>query len=415
MKVLQVISSFPPAYSYGGPLQITHAASKELARRGHKITVFTTDVYDPHSRLAFTHNPVYTEGVKVYHFRNLSNTLAHKNLPIAPTMAFALRQHIESFDLVHVHEYFSFQAALVHHYAIRAGTPYILQAHGSLPRLSRVHAVKTGLLSRNYPKKIFDLLVGYSMLKDATKIIATSRVESDQFADVLPDFPLDKVVHLPNCVDLRMFECLPASGQFRRKWNIDKNTKIVLFLSRVHERKGADLLVAAFSRLRRTVDFPLCLVIIGPDEGYLQKLKSLAKRLGVANAVIFTGRLIEPEKLWAYVDADVFVLPSKDRYESFGNVVLEALGCGTPVIVTNNCGVSEWIGRDVGYIINYDETELCNALHSILKNDPLCRTLGNNGRKLVKNEFGCDRAVSELEKLYEVIVSKNDTENNAGG
>ena len=414
MKVLQVISSFPPAYSYGGALRVTYGASKELARRGHNITVFTTDVYDANTRLTFEHNPVYTHGINVYHFRNLSNALAHKNLAIAPTMAFALRKHIESFDLIHVHEYFSFQAALVHHYATRQEIPYILQAHGSLPRITREHNSKSALLSKNHPKKIFDLLVGYSMLKDASKIIATSRVESDQFTNVFPDFPLDKVIHLPNYVDLESYEDLPAKGQFRSKYNIDENAKIVLFLSRIHERKGADLLIAAFSILKRTVDFPLRLVIAGYDEGYLQALKSLAKRLRVENEVLFSGGLDETEKLWAYVDADVFVLPSKDRYESFGNVVLEALACGTPVIVTNNCGVSEWIGRDVGYIINYDEMELYDALHSILKNDLLRRTLGDNGRKLVRKNFDWDKGVSKLEILYETIVSKNGTENTAG-
>jgi glycosyltransferase involved in cell wall biosynthesis len=89
-------------------------------------------------------------------------------------------------------------------------------------------------------------------------------------------------------------------------------------------------------------------------------LKSLANQLGVEDNVVFPGPLCEREKLEAYVDAAVFVLQS--HYESFGNVVLEALACGTPVIVTNNCGVSEWISGDVGYIVESNEEELCNAL-----------------------------------------------------
>ncbi|MGA3198636.1 MAG: glycosyltransferase [Halobacteriota archaeon] len=404
MKVLQVISSFPPAYSYGGPLSMTYQVSKELVRRGHDVTVFTTDVYDAKSRVAFQQNPMDMDGIEVHHFRNLSNRLAHKNLPVAPTMAFALRKHIESFDLIHVREYFSFQAALVHHYATRKGTPYILQAHGSLPRITREHNVKTALLSKNYPKKIFDLVAGYSMLNDASTIIATSRVESDQFTDVFPDFPLDKVVHLPNYVDLESYEDLPARGQFRRKYNIDENAKIVLFLSRIHERKGADLLVATFSKVKQTVDFPVRLVVAGPDEGYLQNLKSLAKRLSVENEVVFPGPLYGREKLEAYVDADVFVLPSKDRYESFGNVALEALACGTPVIVTNNCGVSEWIDSNVGFVIRYDQIELCNALKGILENEQLSQRLGDNGKKLVNKEFGWDKGVLQLEELYETIA-----------
>jgi glycosyltransferase involved in cell wall biosynthesis len=252
---------------------------------------------------------------------------------------------------------------------------------------------------------VFDKLFGHSIVKDASKIIASSRIESDQFQDVFVDFPVDKVVHLPNYVDIANYDDLPQRGQFRRKHNIDEHSKVVLFLSRIHERKGADLLVAAFSKVKQAVDFPVSLVVAGPDEGYLQNLKSLAKRLRVENDVLFPGLLHGREKLEAYVDADVFVLPAKDRYESFGNVVLEALACGTPVIVTNNCGVSEWIGRDVGYTINYDETELCDALYSIMQNELLSRTLGNNGRNLVRKEFCWDKGISELEELYEIVAS----------
>jgi len=253
------------------------------------------------------------DGITVYHFRNLSNHLAHKNLSIAPTMGFAHRKHIESFDLIHIREYFSVQTALAHHYATKkvflTFCKLTVRSRGSPGR-----NLKAALQNKNYPKKIFDLLVGHSMLKDASKIIATSRVESDQFTDVFPDFPLDKVIHLPNCVDFERYEDLPARGQFRRKHKIDEDAKIVLFLS-AYTREKADLLVAAFSRLKRAVDFPVKLVIAGPDEGYSQNLHSMAKELKVAEDTVFTGALYEPEKPWAYVDADVFVLPSKDRYE----------------------------------------------------------------------------------------------------
>ena len=415
MKILQVISSFPPAYSYGGPLGVTYRVSKELARRGHHVTVFTTDLYDSKSRLPFERNPVTVDGIEVYHFRNISNYLAvHQKVVAAPTMALELGKRIESFELVHLREYFSFLAPAVHHYAIKKSIPYILQAHGSLPRIVREHNLKTALFNKNYPKKMFDILFGHSIIKDASKIIATSRVESDQFTDVFPDFPLDKVVHLPNYVDLESYEDLPARGQFRRKHNIDENAKIALFLSRIHERKGADLLVATFSKVKQTVDFPVRLVIAGPDEGYLQNLKSLAKRLRVENEVLFPGPLYGREKLEAYVDADIFVLPSKDRYESFGNVVLEALACGTPVIVTNNCGVSEWIGSNVGFIIGYDEIQLCEALKAILQNEQLAKRFGENGKKLIKREFDWGKGILRLEKLYATVVSENGTENTVG-
>jgi glycosyltransferase involved in cell wall biosynthesis len=413
MKVLQVISSFPPAYSYGGPLNMAYRVSKELVKRGHEVSVFTTDVFDGNSRLTFQDNPMWMDGIQVYHFRNVSNYFAHKNLTFAPRIAFALSKYIECFDVVHIREYFSYQAALAHHYAVKRGVPYVLQAHGSLPRINAQHSHRRIMQSNNRLKKIFDIFVGHSLINDASAIIATSRIESNQFQDVFADFPIDRVVHLPNCVDLEDYEGLPEKGRFRRKYDIDERAKIVLFLSRIHERKGADLLLASFSRLKRMVDFPVTLVVAGPDEGYLQNLKSLAKRLGIKNDVLFPGLLQGREKLEAYVDADVFVLPAKDRYESFGNVVLEALACGTPVIVTNNCGVSEWIGQDVGYVINYDEKALSDALNEVLRDGDLGKTLGNIGNELIKNEFDWHKGILRLEELYEAVISKNRVQSSA--
>jgi glycosyltransferase involved in cell wall biosynthesis len=103
--------------------------------------------------------------------------------------------------------------------------------------------------------------------------------------------------------------------------------------------------------------------------------------------------------------------PSKDHYESFGNVVLEALACGTPVIVTDNCGVSEWIGTDVGCIIEFDEEQLCDALHAVLRNERLSKILGNRGKKLIREQFGWDKGVLRLEELYKTVVNENAAEN----
>jgi glycosyltransferase involved in cell wall biosynthesis len=404
VKVLQVVLAFPPAYSYGGPAAVTYGVSKALVERGHDITVFTTDIYDANSRLAFQHNPVFMDGIKVHHFRNLSNRAAHKSLPIAPTMAFALRKHIESFDLIHVNEYFSFQAALVHHYAIKKSIPYVIQPHGSLVRIIETQNSKRLLRNKNQPKKLFDVLFGHSILKDASKIIATSRIESDHFRDAFADLPFNKVAYLPNVVDLSNYRDLPGRGQFREKLGIDDQVKIVLFLGRINAIKNIETLLAAFSKVKRAVNCPAKLVIAGPDEGHLQALKSLAHQLEVENDVVFPGPLYEREKLEAYVDADVFVLPS--HYESFGIVALEALACGTAVIVTNKCGVSEWISGDVGYVVESNEEELYNALSEVLQNEQLSKKLGSNGEKLVEKEFGWDKDILTLEKLYEAVIAK---------
>ena len=388
MRILQVISSFPPAYAYGGPAKVAYEISKELVKKGHEVTVYTTDVHDAHSRFKYDNNPMRVNGIEIYHFKNVSNELSHRNLAAAPMMALALNRNIKDFDIVHLHEYRSFQAILVHHYAKKYGIPYILQPRGSVPTISK-----------SKQKKLFDALFGRSIFRDASKIIASSKIESDQYRDVFPELNNEKVVHIPNGIDLETYQDLPKKGEFKKKYSVNVDEKMILFLSRIHERKGADLLIGAFSELKNKFG-NVKLVIAGPDEGYLDKLKRIVSKLDIEGEVIFPGPLYEEDKLEAYVDADIFVLPSKDRYESFGNVVLEALACGTPVIVTNNCGVSEWIGDNVGYVVEYDKEQLQDAIFKILSDEELGKRFGEEGERLVREEFGWEKVVRKVEKLY---------------
>ena len=158
MKVLQVIS-YSPIYLHEGPSSVALLISRELVKRGHEVTVFTTDASHIKSRLRIPNNPIVVNGVKVYHFRNLNNQLASKNIPVAPNMALALKKDIKSFDLVHLHEYRAFNAAFVHHYAKRENVPFILQPHGSLPR------VRQNVVERQLIRSAFDSIWGLRILR----------------------------------------------------------------------------------------------------------------------------------------------------------------------------------------------------------------------------------------------------------
>jgi len=393
MKILQVISSFPPAYSYGGPVRATYEISKKLVERGHEVAVFTTDAYDAHSRLKYDENPIWMDGIEVYHFKNISNKLAHRNFAISPTMAFALNKNVKSFDIVRLDEYRTFQAVLVHHYAKKHRIPYILQPRGQVPRFNM-----------NMQKKIFDTLFGNSIIRNAGKIIASSKIESKQYREVFPDLDTKKIVHIPNGINLETYQNLPPKGEFRKKYSIDEDEKTILFLSRIHERKGTDILVQAFSKLKKGLKGAK-LIIAGPDEGFLGKLRQMAKELNVENDVIFPGPLYEKEKLEAYLDADVFVLPSKDSYESFGNVALEACACGTPTIVRNVCGVSEWLNSVEVADPNYNA--LYQKLLEILSKPESERIeMGEKSREEAK-KFSWDAIAENLDKIYQDILGEN--------
>ena len=162
--------------------------------------------------------------------------------------------------------------------------------------------------------------------------------------------------------------------------------------------KGLDLLVRAFAELSKPLS-NVKLVIVGPDDGYLPSLKKLIADLEISNEVLFTGHLYGEDKVEAYVDADVFVLPSV--YEIFGNVVLEACACGTPVIVTDRCGIADAINGQAGLVVPYDKEQLRQALLHMLSDDEIRLQFGEKGKLLVRQRFSWEKIAEQIENVYQ--------------
>lgn len=390
MKILQVTNFFKPSWEAGGPVRVVYEISKKLVEIGHEVTVYTTDGFK--SRLDVKKNkPVDVDGLKIFYFRNLSLYLSRQMvLPTPYYLPIIVQKEIQDFDIIHIHEYRTLLAVFIHHYAKKHRIPYILHAHGSvLP-----------FFQKQRLKKIFDLLFGFRILKDASKVIALTKTEAEQYKKMGVDE--NKIEIVPNGIDLSKFGNLPDKGIFRQKYGIKSNEKVVLFLGRLHRIKGVDLLVEAFSDLVTKTE-GVKLVIVGPDDGFLSTLKAQIEDLKIADKILFTGPLYEMDKLESYVDADVYVLPSV--YETFPVTVLEACACGMPVIVTDRCGIAD-IVDEVGYVVEYDKDQLQDAIIKVLGDEGLISKLGEESKKLVKKEFGWDKIVRKIEGIYESVWSR---------
>lgn len=388
MKILQIISAFPPAYAYGGPALSTYELAKQLVRRGHEVSVYTTDVYDASRRCPVDSNPTDMDGIEVYRFRNLSNSLTYRrNLSLAPGLARYLARQIGQFDVVHLNELRTFQAIAVSHAAHRQGIPYILHPHGDVDRI--------GL---RLAKACFDRVFGRRLMEGAGKIVASSGIEAAQYPANFPWLDPGKIARIPNPVSLDLYERLPPRGLFRQRHGIGEGEKIVLYLSRIHRIKGADVLLDAFRRLSPLPE-NVRLVIAGPDENYQGELRRLAEAYRLGERVLFPGPLYGERKAEAFVDADLFVLPS--RYDSFGNVVFEALACGKTVLVTSNCGVSEWISGYPGRVVGCDSAELASALRTLLDGDLSAGTART--RALFRSMYDASEICRRYEQIYSEV------------
>lgn len=391
MKILQIVCYFYPAWAYGGPPRNVFGLCQELVKRGHEVTVYTTDAFDNGHRVKETRETV--DGIEIRRFRNVSNYLAWKHrIFLTPGMIAAVRSNLKKYDIVHLNDFRTLQNSLVHHYAHQYGVPYVLQARGSL----------VNVIAKQRLKKIFDKISGYRLLRDAARLIALAPIEVQHYKNMGVD--KDNIDIVPNGIDLAQFENLPKHGSFKKNHGLTDKNQVVLFLGRLHQSKGIDLLITAFAVLAKDFN-DARLVIAGPDDGYLSTLKSLTKEFELDDRVIFAGGLYDNDKLAAYVDADVYVLTSST--EAFGVTILEAMACGTAVVVSEVCGIADVIKNKAGLVTPNNVESIRQALSTLLADEKMRHRLGHDGRTLVWQNYSWSNIAQQMEQVYQKALTKS--------
>jgi len=383
MNILEIVPRFHPVI--GGTETIVKLISEELARRGHKVIVYTSDILDDCHRQK--EKSLELNSVKVYYLKNLSNKLAWYKFFFTPSIFHQFRKELKKFDIIHLHNFRTFQNIIAYHYSRKYKVPYILQAHGNLPRIMPQKSLKW----------LYDFFFGYRLLRDAKKVIALNQKEVEQYKSM--GVPEENIEIIPNGINLSEYNDLPLKGSFRKKFKIGDNDRIILFLGRINRIKGVDILIMAFTQIIEKLD-DVKLTIVGPDDGNLSELQNLVKDLGVEKKVTFTGPLYGVKKLEAYVDADVFVLPS--RYDTFPMSVLEAYSCGKPIIASNVGGMKDLVIDGVtGLLFATENTrQLTGALFSMLEDNTRAEKMGLKGKQFIKENFTIENILDRLELIY---------------
>lgn len=389
LKILQVVPYFYPAWAYGGIPRVAYELSKELAKKGHDVTVYTTDVLDQDSRYVFKDRRSIVNGIKVYYFKNLSNFFAYNYqifLPIG--LAHFVRKTLPKFDIIHLHGHRNFLNNIIHYYALKCKKPYILSGHGTVLRIER----------RIFTKVVFDKVFGQQILRDAVHFVAVSENEVKQYGKM--GIKKERITVIYNGIDLDIYIKFPPKDNFRKEYNL-LGKKVILYLGKITPRKGIDFLVRAFSELK--IDDAM-LVIAGNDMGFKNKVKKIIDERSVVDRVIFTGLLVGEKKLAAYWDADVLVYPA--IHEIFGLVPFEAILCGTPVIVTDDCGCGEIIGReDIGYVVKYrDICGLMDKIGEVLNEKDAAQERVKKGREFIVNHLNWEWIGDQYVEVYRRFV-----------
>lgn len=385
MKILQITPCFYPAWAYGGIPRVAYELSRELARRGHDVTVYTTDAFDQHNRCKESGKETTVDGITVRYFKNANNSLAyHYQVYLPLGMRQAVRETIADFDVIHLHGHRNFLNTIVHHYAKKAGKRFILSGHGTILRIER----------RVFLKVIFDKIFGDRVLRDAQRFIAVSKNEVRQYTEMGIDSKKVNVIY--NGIDADAFTNLPEAGAFKDNYGLT-GKKVVLYLGKITPRKGIDFLVKAFSRMSAP---GTVLVIAGNDMGFRTRVESIVREKGLSNEVLFTGLLTGTDKLSAYRDADMLVYPA--IHEIFGLVPFEAMLCGTPVIVTDDCGCGEIIGNQgIGYLVKYNDIDnLAARMRFVLENREVAVEKVAKGCKFITEMLSWRTIGAQYEQVY---------------
>ena len=375
------------------------ALAEGLAQKGHQVTVVTAD-WGLGKRAAATEEKNTSEW-SPFGWRRKENKVETIYLPTwlhyrqvswNPAVNRYCRGHLGDFDVTHIFGLYDLLGPAVAAACRARAIPYVVEPIGMFIPIVR----------NLWLKRIYHGMWGTQMLQAASAVVATSEQEIEELAS--GGVPRAKIVMRRNGVEAP--ESWPEPGAFRSRLDVPKDTKVVLFLGRLSVKKSPELLLRAFAEVSRQLDGTK-LVFAGPDEGGMKwQLEKVAEQLGASQRVQFAGPLFGQDKWAAYRDADVFVLPSQN--ENFGNTAAEAVAAGTPVIVTEQCGIAPLLANEAGLVVKHEVQDLAKVLTRFLTDDKLRGHLRAGCAKVTK-ELGWESPVREMESLYAGFVSRKGT------
>ena len=386
MKIAQVNSYFYP-FMIGGAEWYIYNISRELAKGGHDVTVFTADRCGgetaPHDEMV--------DGIRVRRFP-LRVDLSYR-MKLWEGLSQALREG--DFDVIHTYDYaqkHTLDALGVARAAGVGSALTIFDVHSSIPRS----------WYKRIPMMYFDGYFARRAFPLATRILVRA-------PDLIKGLP--HIEHWEGKVRVSPSGVRPESLQafdgheFTRRYGIS-GSPLVLFLGRINPLKGPQFIIEAAPAL--AAEFPdIAFAFVGPDQsGYRAKLEARARELGVSGRVHFTGMIGDfQEKMQAYSSCDLFCLPTS--YEGTSQAIFEAMTQGKPIVATRTGGIPYQVEEgNCGYLVEYGDVKaLTEAMGHALRESTEARELGARAKVRVQG-FQYPALAAGLQAVYKEIVEE---------
>ena len=372
MNILHAVSSIHPAAG-GLPVVALSQAAAQASAGHHVVLLFRAGLAASGTRDLLERIPDIQQ-VRLLSLTSYAQVYAH------------FKHHGWPFECVHLHGVWDPMLFTLSLLARSLNTPYCVTPHGMLAPWS---------LTQSRHRKRLAFALGYQRMLRQAKFIQCLNSGEQQELIALGLGQKTRVV--PNGIFTSMIETLPEPGTSRRLFPELADTPFLLFLSRIHHKKGLDRLLSAFAIVCNDVA-ELKLVVCGPDGGAEPAARAQAKALGISDRVLFLGPVYGRAKYGLLVDATCFCLPS--RQEGFSLAITEALACALPVIITPECQFPEVDTYRAGWISSGEPERLAEVLLVALRNVDERITRGKNGQRLVLQRFTWQPIAEQLLCAY---------------
>jgi glycosyltransferase involved in cell wall biosynthesis len=385
LKILHVIPSVAPRY--GGPSQAIYTMCRALQAQGTEVLIATTNA-DGNKELTVPLGEVvvYQDVPTIFFARQWSEALKYSR-----PLALWLDRNVDKFDIAHIHAVFSHACVAAARACRKNVVPYLVRPLGTLDPWS--------LKQKSVRKRLFWHLGVKRMLTEAAAIHYTS-AEEKRLVETKLGLPGGVVV--PNGIDLSFIE--RKVEPFAPRQPEIGHRPYVLALSRIHPKKGFELLIESFAALKkRGLSKAWRLVFAGDgDAEYVDQLKSLARRNDLNEDAVFVGWLDGDNKCAALKDASLLVMPSYQ--ENFGISLIEAMAYGVPVLVSPHVNLAPEIEKaGTGWIAAMSREELTRTLAEALGSERERKHRGENARALAQN-FAAPIVAERLLDLYRSVI-----------
>jgi|GEM_PF-1425383 len=391
MKILEAVPYFYPAWAYGGPAKLVYDTCQYFVDQGHQVTVFTSDAYDEHKRMPESLRIKKTKQLNIIYFRNIFNRLTYKyNIFCAPGLFLRTIWLVPQVDVIHLHDFYTPHNLWMAIVAAILYKPYVISVHGCLEA--------ERIAQRSLFKKVFLAGGGRWLLQNAEKVIATSENEVAAYLDY--GVKNERITFLGHGINPAEFQSKLTRDEARKSWNLPMKDIVITFLGRIHKIKGLDLLVQAISLIpSKRVTF----IIAGTDDGYLDELNKLIKKIQVKNITLF-GACFGTRKADLFKASDVFVYPSYSEGFSLG--ILEAGAAGLPLVITTGCHFEEVEKTGSGLVVQPNANDLAKALQRMIESPIIRRTSSQQIRKLITQKYSMATIGNTLLEIYQSVLKK---------